>query len=36
MNDWGYACFARSIGTAITTALLGSKTTVSELPTAKR
>jgi acyl-CoA thioesterase I len=36
MNDWGYACFAKSIGTAITTALLGSKTTVSELPTAKR
>jgi lysophospholipase L1-like esterase len=36
MNDWGYACFAKSIGTAITTALVGSKTTVSELPTAKR
>jgi acyl-CoA thioesterase I len=36
MNDWGYACFAKSIGTAITTAVLGSKITVSELPTAKR
>jgi acyl-CoA thioesterase-1 len=36
MNDWGYACFAKSIGTAITAAVLGSKTTVSELPTAKR
>jgi acyl-CoA thioesterase I len=36
MNDWGYACFAKSIGTAITTAVLGSKTTVSELPAAKR
>ena len=36
MNDWGYACFAKSIGTAITTALLGSKTTVSALPTATR
>jgi acyl-CoA thioesterase I len=36
MNDWGYACFAKSIGTAITTALQGPKITVSELPTAKR
>jgi acyl-CoA thioesterase-1 len=36
MNDWGYACFAKSIGTAITTAVLGSKTTVSALPATKR
>jgi acyl-CoA thioesterase I len=36
MNDWGYACFAKSIGTAITTAVLGSRTTVSALPTGKR
>jgi len=36
MNDWGYACFAKSIGTAITGALTGSKTTVSGLPTASR
>jgi acyl-CoA thioesterase I len=36
MNDWGYSCFAKSIGTAITTAVLGSKTTVSALPAAKR
>jgi lysophospholipase L1-like esterase len=36
MNDWGYACFAKSIGTAITTTLLGSKTTVSGLATATR
>ena len=36
MNDWGYACFAKSIGTAITAAVLGSKTTVSALPTATR
>jgi lysophospholipase L1-like esterase len=36
MNDWGYACFAKSIGTAITAAVLGLRTTVSELPTARR
>lgn len=36
MNDWGYGCFAKSIGTAITAAVLGSKTTVSALPTATR
>jgi lysophospholipase L1-like esterase len=36
MNDWGYACFAKSIGTAITAALTGSKTTVSGLPAASR
>jgi acyl-CoA thioesterase-1 len=36
MNDWGYACFAKSIGTAITSALTSSKTTMSGLPTAGR
>jgi len=36
MNDWGYACFPKSIGTAITAAVLGLRTTVSGLPTARR
>jgi acyl-CoA thioesterase I len=36
MNDWGYACFAKSIGTAIAATLARPKTTVSGLPTASR
>jgi acyl-CoA thioesterase I len=32
MNDWGYACFAKSIGTAIFEAVIGPKTAVSGLP----
>jgi lysophospholipase L1-like esterase len=31
MNDWGYACFAKAIGAAITEAVTGSKATVSGL-----
>lgn len=36
LNDWGYACFAKSLGTAILETVMGSKTVASGLPTARR
>src|SRR5262249_31787499 len=31
MNDWGYACFARSVATALTDASVGRKTTMTSI-----